>query len=514
MAGFLRNLPIGTKIIAAILLASTLSLMGAAVVIIGYEANTARDRMSAELLGLARLLAVNTEAALRFNDEAAAAENLNSLVAQPHIVSAAVYSSDGSLFAEYRASPLFEVPEQAPTPGERFSSQQLELVYPIGPQDDPAGVVYLKTDLAPLTAFIKRYALIVVGMFGAVWLCAALLAALLQRVITAPILRIVEVARAVTDRSDYSLRADKQGTDEIGDLSDALNQMLAQIQTQHQQLEKTYSDLGVKHDSLLSEMSERRKADEALRALNAELESRVAARTAQLEESNHELESFSYSVSHDLRAPLRGMDGFSRILLEEYGPRLDAEGLRLIGVIRQNCASMGRLIDDLLAFSRLGRKQLSKTKVDMEDLVADVIAQLAAVPGEDLPSIERGPLPTVACDPSLVRQVWTNLIANAVKFSKGRNTPQIRIWAEQRGREQVFVVADNGVGFDMDYYEKLFAVFQRLHGNDEFPGTGVGLATVKRIVVRHGGQVWAQAKPDQGATFYFSLPEGNDDGHV
>lgn len=511
MKRFFRNLPIGTKLAAAILLASTVSLVGAALVIIGYEAGTARDRVANELDSLARLLAVNTEAALRFNDPDAATENLNSLSAQPNIVTAAVYSQDGALFAQY--SPDAQaLPGQVPNPGERFTGNQLELVHPIGAVAAPSGFVYLKTDLSPLTTFLKRYATIVGAMFAALWLGAAFLAAILQRAIAAPLLGIVEVARAVTEKSDYSLRAEKHGEDEIGLLSDALNQMLAQIQQQHNELQSAYAELGQKHSSLLVHMNERRKAEEALRSLNAELELRVAARTTQLEDSNRELESFSYSVSHDLRAPLRGIDGFSRILLEEYGSQLDAEGQRLFDVIRRNCLSMGRLIDDLLAFSRLGRTPLATLDVAMGNVVQEVIAELAAVPGDVIPPLDVGPLPRVKCDPSLIRQVWSNLLANAVKFSAGSEAPHIRIWAETRAGEYVFAVSDNGVGFDMEYSDKLFAVFQRLHGNDEFPGTGIGLATVKRIIVRHGGQVWAEGHPQRGATFFFSLPDRNDDG--
>jgi signal transduction histidine kinase len=228
-------------------------------------------------------------------------------------------------------------------------------------------------------------------------------------------------------------------------------------------------------------------------------------RTDEVLALNRELEAFSYSVSHDLRAPLRAIDGFSRILSEDHAAGLGPEAARLLGVIRTNARHMGHLIDDLLAFSRLGRKELVTTDVDMAALARAAADELRAGAPERAVEVELGALPAARGDWALLRQVWVNLLSNAFKYSRGRVPARITVAAEVRNGETVYLVSDNGVGFDMAYGDKLFGVFQRLHRADQFEGTGVGLAIVQRIVHRHGGRVWAEAAPDAGATFSFTL---------
>ena len=246
---------------------------------------------------------------------------------------------------------------------------------------------------------------------------------------------------------------------------------------------------------------------EVIEQLNADLERRVSERTGQLQASVKELEGFTYTVSHDLRAPLRAIDGFSRILEEDYGGALDDEGRRLLGVIRANSRRMTELIDDLLQFSRLGRRSLSNVPLDMRKLIDEVMADLQ-VPGERLPEIGIGDLPAANGDPVLIKQVWANLLGNAIKFSRKSERPVIAVGGRVDGAQFVYSVKDNGAGFDMKYYDKLFGVFQRLHAAEEFPGTGVGLAIVQKVVVMHGGRVWAEGRVDGGAEFHFSLPKG------
>ncbi len=232
-------------------------------------------------------------------------------------------------------------------------------------------------------------------------------------------------------------------------------------------------------------------------------------RANQLEAANKELESFSYSVSHDLRAPLRAIDGFTRIFEEDYGATVDDEGRRLLRVVRDNSERMGILIDDLLAFSRLGRQPLACEPVDMNALVEEALAEIRNAGSRHEASITIQALPGVKADAALLRQVWINLLSNALKYSSVRASPDIAIGcmesADSHGHVAYFV-KDNGVGFDMRYYDKLFGVFQRLHSVEEFSGTGVGLAIVHRLITRHGGRVWAEAELDKGATFFFSLP--------
>jgi len=249
----------------------------------------------------------------------------------------------------------------------------------------------------------------------------------------------------------------------------------------------------------------RRAAADA--AAKAELERRVAERTDELQRSNQELEGFSYSVSHDLRTPLRAIDGFGAILEEDHHDALGPVGRQRLATIRRNSQRMGQLIDDLLAFAQLGRTPMAAGKVDMAVLVQDVIQELRAHGiGAENAEIEVKPLPPARGDPALLRQVWMNLLGNALKFSAAAARPRIEVEGGVAGEECVYWVRDNGTGFDMKYYGKLFGVFQRLHGAEEYAGTGVGLAFVKRIVIRHGGNISAESAVGAGATFRFTLP--------
>jgi signal transduction histidine kinase len=253
-------------------------------------------------------------------------------------------------------------------------------------------------------------------------------------------------------------------------------------------------------------MLKKTEAEDAVRQLNTELERRVIDRTAQLAEANQQLEGFTYSVSHDLRAPLRAIEGYSRMLEEDHRDQLDTDARRLLEVIAENTRRMSQLIDDLLTFSRLGRQSIVPTEIDMTALARETFDALAGSAYQVAPQLVLGALPTVQADRALLRQVWVNLLSNAAKYSSTRASPRIEITGRSDAEEHIYCVRDNGVGFDMKYYDKLFGVFQRLHSSSEFPGTGVGLAIVERIVARHGGRVWAEGKPDAGAAFYFSLP--------
>jgi len=324
--------------------------------------------------------------------------------------------------------------------------------------------------LAPSHAYLRRMAVIaavivLAGAFGAWWV---------SRRITTPLNRLTTAAAAIAN-GDLAQRVDVPGTDELGRLGRSFNAMAGEV--------------------------ERARSD---------LEGQVVERTRALRETNAELEAFSYSVSHDLRAPLRAIHGFARILLEDHGKELEPEAKRVLGVIDENTRRMGQLIDALLSFSRLGRKELETTRIDMTDLVRVVAEEVRRAAGERPLDITVGPLPTAVGDRELLRQAVTNLLDNAAKFTLHRAPGRIEVGHRADGAETVYYVKDNGAGFDPRYAGKLFGVFQRLHRVDEFEGTGVGLAIVQRIVQRHGGRVWAEGQPDAGATFFFTLPGAAD----
>ena len=281
-----------------------------------------------------------------------------------------------------------------------------------------------------------------------------------------------------------------------------LEEGLHQAERLRQMFDRTAQELKATK-LLLMQQSESLKEDITARK---QVEIELYERTGQLEDVNKELESFAYSVSHDLRAPLRAIDGFSHQVLKHYADKLDDEGKRYLTVVRENTQKMGQLIDDILAFSRMGRLEISMAEVSMEGLAHEVSEELKlGIAGREL-AMQIKPLPPCRGDFAMLRQVWVNLLGNAIKFTRTKAAALVEVAGHAEGAENIYYVKDNGAGFDMQYADKLFGVFQRLHGNEEFEGTGIGLAIVKRVVTRHGGRVWAESKVDEGATFYFALP--------
>lgn len=308
-----------------------------------------------------------------------------------------------------------------------------------------------------------------------------------QRLLVHPINTLVSTANRLA-KGDLKARTGiTADTNELGQIGSAFDSMAEKLEERQGQLER---------------------ANEEIQRMNAALEQRVKERTAELEALNQELEAFSHSVSHDLRAPLRHLSGFADLLWQSSQSTLDEKGKRYLKMVREASARMGVLIDDLLSFARMGRKQLQTSEVDFNETVRQIIADAAPEMAQRKIEWTVSSLPKIQGDNAMLRQVWANLIQNAIKYTRGKDPAQIEIgWREEPEKGYVFFVKDNGAGFDMKYAPKLFGVFQRLHNAEEFEGTGIGLANVRRIVHRHGGRTWAEGAVGKGATIYFSLPK-------
>ena len=475
---FFRDTPIRRKLMTMILVTSGVVLLLTCTTFIGYELLTYRGAALRQVATLGEIIAAESTGAVAFENQLDATEILSALKAERHIVAACLYDQKGRVFSRYPADApdgIFPVAPQAD--GYRFEGGHLVGFTPLVQVkgSERFGTLYLSSDMEAMYERLRLYAGLAVAAILFASVVAYALSRMFQRQISHPILELAQTARAVSDRRDYSVRARRHGDDELGVLTDAFNHMLAQIQDQNEVLEK-----------------------------------RVRERTAELESANDELEAFGSSAAHDLRTPLRAITGFADVLLDPRAKLPAANAERYIRMIRTGSAQMSELIDALLAFSRLGRQALARQTVDLTPLCREVYESLEGERGERRVELRLPPLPPAHGDPALLRVVFVNLLSNALKYTRPRESASIEIGVtgDEDGKGPIYFVRDNGVGFDMRDADKLFGVFQRLHHVHEFEGTGVGLATVRRIVERHGGRIWVTARPDKGATFFFTLAAG------
>jgi signal transduction histidine kinase len=473
------------KLVIAIMLTSTTALVLAGAVLVAREAVSLRALLGTELSTRAAILAANSTAALAFRNPEDARQVLSALRTDPSVVAAALYDDRNRLFATYPSGAVPPLVPREPA-GRLAEKERLVVTQTVDEGGKTLGTLYIKTDLRELNRGVQAHALVVLcAVLGSIGVAFAL-STWLQRRISQPVLALAETARAVSEGKDYSIRAKVVSDDELGLLAGAFNDMLAEIQGR---------------DTAL------RTSEGRLRHLNAGLEQRVAARTAELQTSNKELEAFSYSVSHDLRAPLRAIDGFSKALLEDCGDALGETGTLHLDRVRNAAKHMGLLIDDLLNLARLSRAELRRAPVDLGVVGKEIAASLAEGQPERQVSFVVAPNLAAEGDAQLLRVVLDNLLRNAWKFTSKRPNARIELGQTGTNGKRVFFVADDGAGFDMAHANLLFAPFQRLHRQSEFEGTGVGLATVQRIIHRHGGRLWAEGAVGNGATFYFTLWE-------
>jgi signal transduction histidine kinase len=491
--GSIRN-----KLLLIVLVTTLSALLLASTIFVIYDVNTYRSLRLSDMDTQLELLSYSSIPALEFEDKQVARANLDLMKLRPSVRAAAIYDARGRLFARYqREGSTHEFPE---LPGEDDVTRDfysLTISRRIVSEGEILGTAYIAADF-PLMERILRYigvlALVAIGAIGV----SVLVSLKLQSLITKPLSSIVAIARDLVDNKQYSRRARKISEDETGTLVDAFNGMLDVIEQRTRDMESA-------NQRLEAEAARHAQARETIMQLNEALEGKVMERTQQLQATNQELESFCYSVSHDLRGPLRSISGFTQALIEELPAELPGDSQRYLDKVMAGTRRMSQLIDDLLNLSRVSRGELVRQTVDLTELARDVIRDLQARDTNAKVDVSVWQGMATEADPKLVRIVFENLLGNAWKFSSKKDNPRIVVGVMKEGRREVYFVRDNGAGFDMKYADKLFGAFQRLHAMNEFPGTGIGLATVQRIVNRHGGRIWFDSAPEMGASFYFTL---------
>ncbi len=477
----LRHSPISRKLTVMNVLVSAVALIAACGAFLAYDQYTFRESLVHNLSAEAQIVGSNSVSALTFNDPQAAEDTLSAFRNLPHIIAAAIFTADGQLFAQYARSPG----ERLANPGDAngktvatFRHDELIVRQPIVFQGKRLGFVYIRSDLTETGQRLQQYGGIAALVLLFSLLPALLLSAIFRRSVAQPIVELADTARLVSQERNYSVRATPTGKrDEIDVMINSFNSMLAQIQ----------------------------QRDAALQSAQAELERRVDDRTRQLMVANRELEAFSYSVSHDLRGPLEVISGFSYILSAEHGRELDAAARECVQQIDMASRRMAELIDDLLNLSRVTTTGMHHARVDLSSIAREIADQLCRQEPTRRVEFDIQDCEPVEGDARLLRIAMENLLRNAWKYTSKHEQAHIEIGCERRRGRLVFYVRDDGAGFDPAFSDRLFKPFQRLHGTNEFPGTGIGLATVQRIIGRHGGEIWADGAVEKGATFYFSL---------
>jgi len=486
MARALPTSSIRIKLVAIVMITTctALALVGGALAV--FDRVMHRQALRREMATIAEIVGGNSAAALLFANAADANKVLGALASQSDVVSGCLYDTQGALFASYlRPDSGGACPEHPQPAIAGFLGQNLVVYHAVLTGHEPAGTLRLAASLAQLRRRVQLFAVVLLLVIIGSALAALGLSTRLQRVVSGPILELAGTAQQVSLRRDYGLRAPQRTDDEIGVAVEAFNQMLQRIQD----------------------------ADQAMSALNATLEQRVAERTAAAEErgaalkrSNEELERFAYVASHDLQEPLRAMFSYAQLIEQRVQGKMGEEVDLYLQHMIAGAARMRTLINDLLDYSRVGGSSRKLAPISTEAVLDNVLSDLQPTISEAGAQVTHGPLPVVTADRGQLAQLLQNLVTNAVRF-RGEAPLLIDIRAERLGELWRFSVRDNGIGIDPRHHERIFVIFQRLHGRDR-PGTGIGLAICRKIVDGHGGRIWVDSQPGQGATFFFTLPAG------
>jgi signal transduction histidine kinase len=443
---------------------------------------------------LAEIVGENSIAPLEFNDKVAANEILLHFNSIPSVLNAALLDKTGKVFARYdkrgEENFSFPIPSGKSLIVDKSSYKIFIVSYRIFQEKDLIGTVMLRAEISDYDAIVYDYIKIAIIILLISVLLAFLISNSFQRIVTKPLLSLVSKIKEVTETGNYSVRSTLNGEDEIGILSKGFNSMLSQIE----KAENNLKDINLGLEKRVKERTLE------LEALNKDL----LAKSEELKASNEELEQFAYVASHDLQEPLRSISNFVGLLEESYSGKKDESTELFFKFITTATVKMQNLIKDLLDYSRVGRN-ISFTPVDCNEILKDTLSGLDSSIKESQATISSDILPVLSGNETELKRLFQNLISNALKFRKKDVAPEISISCEEKDTEYLFAIKDNGIGIEEKYIPKLFVIFQRLHSAEEYPGTGIGLTSCKKIVTLHKGKIWIKSKPGEGTTFYFTI---------
>jgi len=505
------------KLIGITMLTSVTSLLLAGAAFMAWEWKTLRGNMVQDLSMLAEMIAENCTAAIAFDDAKDAERILKAFHVRPDIDVASISTMNGEILASYKvdaASHTGRLVEcqcsELDFKGRDFilSGDHLWAVKPVVLDGETIGKVCLVSDLAPLHARLKKHAKVIAAFLAFSSLVAFLISSRLQSVISKPILNLADVAKTVSQREDYSMRAAKHSNDEVGLLIDAFNEMLEQIQKRDWELVQAKLQLETRVRERTTELSSANDQLEGEISVRKQIEAKQREILTKLKSANKDLSDFAYIVSHDLKAPLRGIKTLTDWISADYADRIDEDGKEQLGLLSNRVNRMHNLIEGILQYSRVGRVKEELARVNLNDVVPEVIDLIAPPPNISI-TIDNE-MPTITCEPTRIMQVFQNLLSNAVKYMD-KPQGQISLGCLEKDGYWRFSVADNGPGIEERYFKKIFQMFQTLAPRDEFESTGVGLTVIKKIVEMYGGQVWLESQPGQGSTFLFTFPKQKEE---